>query len=122
MDTIIGSRIKLVREESGYSQQVFASKLKIHAISVSRYEREALVPSLEVLISLVNSFSINANWLLIGTGNMHNCPEYENKDEIIRGIVDIVKEMDTDDKKEVLRMVKKESILVTLLHDKFEKD
>lgn len=58
------NRIKLLREEYGWSQNQLASKLNCAPSSIAMYEKEDRKPSLDVLISLSEIFNCSIDYLL----------------------------------------------------------
>ena len=65
-----GNRIKELRSSLDLSQQDFSQKLGMKPQALSRYEKEKVSPSVEIVKRLTDMFSINANWLLTGKGEM----------------------------------------------------
>ena len=57
-------RIKILREESGYTQQELADKLDGAKSTVAMYENETRKPSMEVLIKLSEIFNCSIDYLL----------------------------------------------------------
>ena len=58
------NRIKILREEFGYTQQELADKLDGAKSTVAMYENETRKPSLEVLIKLSEIFNCSTDYLL----------------------------------------------------------
>lgn len=58
------NRIKILREESGYTQQELADKLDGAKSTVAMYENETRKPSMEVLIKLSEIFNCSIDYLL----------------------------------------------------------
>jgi transcriptional regulator with XRE-family HTH domain len=65
----IGNRIKLVR--GAKTQGEFASELGVSQPSVYGWENDKGV-SIETLIKIANTYSVNMNWLLLGEGEMRS--------------------------------------------------
>ncbi len=63
-----GERLVDVREYLGFNQLSFAQKLDLAPQSLSRYEKNKVKPSIELLKKLLNKFEININWILTGDG------------------------------------------------------
>ena len=57
-------RLKKLREERKMSQGEVASKLNLENTTISGYERNVTIPSLEVLRSLAVFYNISADYLL----------------------------------------------------------
>jgi transcriptional regulator with XRE-family HTH domain len=60
----IGSRIKRLRQEKGWSQAQLASKLNTHPKQVSKYERGINLPSTEVLVRMTQIFNVSADFMI----------------------------------------------------------
>lgn len=61
------NRIKLLREEFGYTQQDLANKLQCSKSIIGLYENETRKPSLEVLIKLSQIFKCSIDYILYKT-------------------------------------------------------
>ena len=60
----IGSRIKRLRQERGWSQAQFAKKLEVHPKQVSGYERGAHIPSTDVMIRMAEILGVSLDFLV----------------------------------------------------------
>jgi len=67
----IHDRIKQIRLENKQSQQEIADILDIQATSVSKYERDIIKPSSDLLAKIAEKYNININWLLNEQGQMY---------------------------------------------------
>ena len=65
----IGSRIKGLRKENGLKQQEMAEYLGIGRSNYSRIETGDVLPTLKILLKLIDVFNISINWLLTGTSS-----------------------------------------------------
>ena len=65
-----GQRLKRLRYHLGLSQKEMAEKLGVHLMTISRYERDAMKPSLRFLEKIRETFKANPKWLLTGEGDM----------------------------------------------------
>jgi len=63
-----GERLTDIRRKLGFNQVDFSEKLGLTQQSLSRYEKNKNIPSIEFVQKLTNIFDINLNWLLIGKG------------------------------------------------------
>lgn len=61
---MIANRIKLLREEKGYTQAELAKHLGITRSSVNAWEMGISVPSTQYIIELAELFRISADYLL----------------------------------------------------------
>jgi transcriptional regulator with XRE-family HTH domain len=60
----IGSRLRKLREQAGYSQGQLASVLKITQSQISKWENEDAQPGNEAVIELSRVFGVTADYLL----------------------------------------------------------
>jgi len=69
--------IKDLRKSLGLSQAEFGSRIGLSGLTVSRYERGDIVPSVEVLTEIQKIFNVSPNWLLMGEGEIFKKEEIE---------------------------------------------
>lgn len=93
------NRIKLLREESNYTQQDLANKLDCSKSVIGLYENETRKPSMEVLVRLSEIFNCSIDYIL-GKSNIRNPEEIKNITHANAGGVDITG-LDEDDLKEL---------------------
>lgn len=68
----IGERLKYFREhELKLGLREMAGEANIDASLLSRIEGDATSPSSKHLLSLSEVYGLNANWLLVGTGDIY---------------------------------------------------
>lgn len=72
MYTHIKERIKLIRKNSGLSQEAFGKRLSITKASVSRIESGINNPSEQTIKLICQEFNINEDWLRTGAGGSEN--------------------------------------------------
>ena len=65
----VGERIRKKREELGYKQQGFATKIKIDKSSLNRYEKGTQTPSVETLVAIADGLETSLDYLIYGTGD-----------------------------------------------------
>lgn len=65
----IGGRIRKKREELGYKQQGFATKIKIDKSSLNRYEKGTQTPSVETLVAIADGLETSLDYLVYGAGD-----------------------------------------------------
>ena len=58
------TRIKSLRTSLGLNQVEFAAKLSVTKQSVSNWENGNILPSVDMLIKICNTFSVSADYLL----------------------------------------------------------
>ncbi|MCI9503998.1 MAG: helix-turn-helix transcriptional regulator [Clostridia bacterium] len=59
-----GKRIRELREENNLTQKQLAELLHTTATTISKYEREALQPNIELIILLCKTLNTSADYLL----------------------------------------------------------
>lgn len=69
MDNIY-NRIKLVRKESGLTQQAFAVKLGLKQNTIATYEMGKTMPSDRTISDICREFGVDEVWLRTGEGEM----------------------------------------------------
>lgn len=62
----IGKRIKIARENIGYTQEKFAEKIERSVQYVSDLERGKVGPSIQTLINICKVLSVTTDYLLLG--------------------------------------------------------
>ena len=66
----IAEQLRLIRKEKGLTQQQFASELGVSTATIASVENGSRDMPKNLMKSLVKKFSIDANWLLTGEGEM----------------------------------------------------
>ena len=75
----IGTRIKAIRNKYKLNQTQMAKKINVHLQTLSRYERNVLMPSVDIISSITEQFNVNPQWLLNAEGEMlKDCRSKEN--------------------------------------------
>jgi len=72
----IGPKIKELREQREWSQQVLAEKLRVSRQTISKWELGKSYPDLESLVMLAQLFGVSADYLLGMTQPVAKCPWY----------------------------------------------
>ena len=60
---IFQSRLKAIREETGFTQQKIADEIGISRTSINRYENGERQPDLESIGKIAEFYSISIDWL-----------------------------------------------------------
>ena len=60
----IGKRIRVCREEKGWSQEIFAEKVGLSIAYIGMIERGEKVPKLETFVRIANALEVSADLLL----------------------------------------------------------
>lgn len=66
----IGGRIAYIRLSNDENQDVFAIKTGLSKSNVSGLENHKYEPSFKALVQISEIYSVNANWLLFGKGDI----------------------------------------------------
>lgn len=136
MTDTIGHRIQLVRKNTGLSQVVFAKSLDLSQGFLSNLEKGRYQPTPEILIRITIIYHIDANWLLIGTGEMK--PDFYYKktdgssftgevksnyelDKATMDIVGVLHSLDIKAKQDVLKYAEERKLLAGLTAEKQRK-
>ena len=64
MKTILGIRLKELREEKGYTQKQLAQLLGINSVTYLHYEKEQREPPLSLLADIAKFFDVSVDYLL----------------------------------------------------------
>ena len=97
------NRIKILREEFGYTQQELADKLDGAKSTIAMYENETRKPSLEVLIKLSEIFNCSIDYILCKS-DVRNPEEIKNIQFANAGELDTT-DLDEDDLEELQRQI-----------------
>lgn len=60
----VGERLKRIRKENNYTQDMLASKLDLESAAISKYETNRVPIPQEYIIKICNLFNISADYLL----------------------------------------------------------
>ena len=61
---MFGKRLKELRLSAGLNQVQFGKKLYVSKQSVSNWENENILPSVDMLIRICNAYAVSADYLL----------------------------------------------------------
>lgn len=64
MKTILGERLKELREEGGYTQKQLAEILRINSVTYLHYEKEQREPPLALLADIAVFYGVTVDYLL----------------------------------------------------------
>jgi transcriptional regulator with XRE-family HTH domain len=73
-----GERLHRYREDRGLSQRQLAQLAGIDAMSISRYERGATLPTADALAEIAKTLHVTADALLFGKANRQEQPKIKN--------------------------------------------
>lgn len=94
----IAERIRLYRQQKGFSQAELAEKSTVNNKSLSRYELGSSIPPADALKNIADALGVSADTLLSDDATTIKDVELFKKFEIIQ-------DMDEDDKSIVLRFL-----------------
>ena len=64
--TLIAARLRQARRERGFSQNSLAVALGLHPMTVSKWERGVVTPSLESFVDIEKVLKVRKEWLVGG--------------------------------------------------------
>lgn len=64
MKIILGSRLKELREERGFTQRQLADKLGINSVTYLHYEKDQREPPLALLADIAKYYGVSVDYLL----------------------------------------------------------
>ena len=64
MKTILGERLKELREDRGYTQKQLSEKLGINSVTYLHYEKDLREPPLSLLADMAVFFGVSVDYLL----------------------------------------------------------
>lgn len=62
----LGSRIRLVRSQSGLNQTEFGHRIGAAQNTVSAWEKDKVIPADSAIVSICRTFNVRKDWLLTG--------------------------------------------------------
>lgn len=86
MSLDISLRIKQLRTEKKLTQKAFCEKLEIKQSNLSHIENNGKKISIEIVQKIISYFNINADWLILGMGDMYNKIPYKINDDVIESV------------------------------------
>lgn len=90
---IIGYRLRELRKENNMSQSDLGKILGVSKVSISGYENGTRVPSVEILLSILDVFQVSADYLLGRELNVV-CEDDENISVVLSlSDVEIIREL-----------------------------
>src|ERR1700756_4910300 len=112
---MIGHKIREFRLAKKLTVKKFAEIINISQGSLSDIENEKTKPSADTIVSITRNTDINPLWLLTDEGEMFNIKkEVEQFDLITKRIIILLKDLDEDKKREILRYTEERKLLMEL--------
>lgn len=68
----IGSRVKTIREDKGFTQKTFGKRISVGQTYLSQIENDEKILTEKLNKLICYEFNVNSDWLKYGTGNMYN--------------------------------------------------
>lgn len=87
----IGDRIKELREDNHMTQDELAAKLCVNRATISGYETNKILPPLDALVLIADTFNVSLDYLACRTKLMYNTnmlPKVSR--EIVHAIIQIL--------------------------------
>lgn len=76
----LGERLKKAREKLGFSQEFVAKRINVHRTTIGKYESNECLPSVDILMRLIDIYCEDANYILYGNTrrniNVNELPEF----------------------------------------------
>ena len=95
---LIGSRIRELRKEKGYSQEKLGKLINVTKVSISCYEKETRSPDLETFELLVNALDTTPDYLLGRDKLVVSEKEETYKMYLPKEDIQIIREINKNDK------------------------
>jgi len=92
-----GKKIAVIRKEQGFSQDELAKKVGIISITIGRYERDEIKPSVDTAAKIADALNVSLDYLV---GSSDSVLEKG----LVKKINDIQK-LSTDDKNVVIKLI-----------------
>lgn len=104
---MIGNRLKEVRDYLKINQKVFADKLGISAVNLSRYENEIVALPDDIKIILIKDYNVNPLWLLLGEGDMfiNNDADADVSFKEMLPVISRLADLNREEKNKVIRFI-----------------
>lgn len=90
----IGEKLKDIRKAKGLTQAEFGNNIGFSKQAVSNIENNLSNPSIEFISKLIMYYDVNANWLIVGFGEMFNRSDSYNKsikNEILKEVENMLR-------------------------------
>jgi len=98
-----GEKLKALRKEKGWSQDVLGEKVGIHGRHIGKYEIGKAMPNAETVIKIAEVFDVSIDYLLLTDDTI---PHHEKiRDKTLLKNFQAVEAMDEDDKNIVKALI-----------------
>ena len=75
----LGEKIKLLRKEKGWSQEQLGKQIDIVKSVIWKYEKDAAIPSAEVVKRMAQAFSVSTDYMLFDEAEKENITKISDK-------------------------------------------
>lgn len=101
----LGERLKIARDNKGFSQTEVYRRTNINNKTLSRYERDGSEPDHQTLITLANLYDVHVEWLLTGQtpGNIDDKSDFDPE---VRSLARDIKNLQSSDKELLKDLIK----------------
>lgn len=90
-------RLKSLRKSKGFTQQQLAEKLGVKKQSVSNWENDNIVPSVEMLVKIADFFAVSTDYMLdreqINDSSIHTVDVTGLRPDLVELVQKLVDEM-----------------------------
>ena len=101
----MNTRIRLVRESLGMTQEDFSSRIKLSRNFIAQVESGKKIPSERTIRDICREYEINEKWLRTGEGDIH--PKRTKNQEVLDFVDKTLRCIDSDFKKRFLSAISK---------------
>ena len=101
----LGTRLKLLRKEKGWSQDQLAAEASIDGRQISRYENDRVVPSVDVVIKIAKAYDVSLDFLLLDDGTRR--PLQQPLSQLAQRVL-ALGQLSEDDERSLLHMLEEE--------------
>ncbi|HRQ49991.1 MAG TPA: helix-turn-helix transcriptional regulator [Agriterribacter sp.] len=96
--TTFGKKLRECREDKGLSQQELAKTLKTSHSVIGRYERNEVLPSIEIAAKIANALEVSLDYLV-------GAFSFVVKDKKMLHRLELLEKIDDDDRETILKVV-----------------
>ena len=98
----LGDKLRNLRKENKWSQDILGEKLGIHGRHIGKYETGKVMPGAETLMKIAKLFDISVDFLLFDDIDKNN---FKLKDKNLLRSFEAVERMDEEDKKVIKSLI-----------------
>ncbi len=117
---MVGSRLRQYRKVKKMMAKTLAKLIGISQGSLSDIENGKTKPSSDTIASIIRQTDVNPTWLMTGDGPMLVGKIKEDIDSVSKIVLEHMKEMDEDARRDVLKYLQEKKLLTELLNERQE--